>query len=649
MNRNNSSEYRYDIDGLRAIAVTSVVIFHLFHNALSRGFLGVDIFFVISGFLISGIILKDIQKGRFTLLNFYERRIRRLMPALLFVLAFTIIASGFILLPADLEAFGKSIIASIFFVANIYFWRDTDYFSRAAEFKPLLHLWSLGVEEQFYIFFPIILVLLYRRRTVLVPTIWFLTIGSLSANIWLLTIGGAAPAFYLLPTRAWELGAGVLITLHGQATLSPRAGMLARGGALLLLVGGLFYHGPWPWWLPVALPVVAGTAVLIWASAPIATATGQLLALRPINLVGQISYSLYLWHWPLIVLAKYYLVRDLTFSEAALVGLAAVAAAFFSWKYVEQPFRTRALSFRKVAKFSASGAAIALVAAFVVLITNGLPSRLSAEAASINRSVDTHYRCPVSQLFRFGASRACDLTLDGQDINAAEVVLLGNSHAQMYAPIIEKLLRKHKVAGALVPINGCLPTVSINISTECIDAARANLDAVNQLPELRTVIVALNWPLEGLVGSNGRPVDTSRVEALTDAVHDLASQLGHRRVIVVGPIAEPDLDIASVLSRQIAFGVEPRAATSVAAEPFRAKFATVFERIGNRDGIRLVRPDLYQCTRTRCYFVKDGVGLFSDSNHLAQPALKFFAPAFEGILDHEVAAPAPPPDGHGGT
>ena len=157
MERLPSMSYRYDIDGLRAIAVITVVIFHLFHNALPQGFLGVDIFFVISGYLICGILLRDIEKQRFSIVRFYERRIRRIAPAMLIVLLATSIAAAAILLPRDLEGYGKSLIASLAFVANIYFWRDSDYFSRAAENKPLLHFWSLGIEEQFYIFFPILL------------------------------------------------------------------------------------------------------------------------------------------------------------------------------------------------------------------------------------------------------------------------------------------------------------------------------------------------------------------------------------------------------------------------------------------------------------------------------------------------------------
>lgn len=639
MDRTSSSPYRRDIDGLRAIAVTAVVIFHLFHTAFARGFLGVDIFFVISGYLITGIIWRDIAKDRFSIAVFYQRRIRRLMPALLVVLFATSAVAAAMLLPADLEGYGKSLLASLFFVANIYFWRDTDYFSTAADQKPLLNLWSLGVEEQFYIFFPVLLLLLARRPRVLVPALWFFTIGSLALNIALLKAGGAAPAFYLLPTRAWELGAGALVALHGCAAAGYRFGGTIRALAAVLILGGLFYDGSWPSWLPVSLPVVVGTALLIWTGAPDGSLTGRFLGLAPVNFVGRISYSLYLWHWPLIVLAKYYLIRDLTTVEASAVGLLSVLAATLSWKYVEKPFRTHDIPFRKVAGYSAAGAIGVTAIGAALIATHGLPGRLSPEVASINRSVGTNYRCPVSRLMPLGASRACDLTLDGKDVNSAEVVLLGNSHAQMYAPIVEDILRERNKVGILIPINSCLPTVSVNISSECLRAAETNLEAVRAISSARTVIVALNWPVEhALVGNDGRAIAGDRAEALAAGIRDLAKRLPGRKLLVVGPIAQPGIDIASVLSRQMAFGVRPLAKNSTPAAPFRQKFFPILAGFGGESGVTLIRPDLYQCDRDNCYFVRGSLALFADSNHVAAPALATFKPAFVEALEPSLDA-----------
>ena len=468
----------------------------------------------------------------------------------------------------------------------------------------------------------------------MLPSIWLLTAGSLAANIALLQIGGANPAFYLLPTRAWELGAGVLVAVHGSARLSPSVARVLRLLALALLLGGLFYGGEWPSWAPVAVPVVLGTALLIWVGAPAGSLSGRFLAFGPVNLVGRISYSLYLWHWPLIVLTRYYLVRDLRVGEGIAIAAVATILALLSWKYIEQPFRTSKTSFRKLAGYSVGGTLTTLAGSALFIVSAGLPGRLGAEAASINRSVDTHYRCPVSKLLPFGASRACDLTLEGRDIGRARLALIGNSHAQMYAPIVAELLRDRNIPGVLIPINACLPMTSVNISPECAAAARENLKSLLALPHVETVLISFNWPLDQpLVTPTGQPVRKPPVEAMVDGLRDLVGQLPQRKIMLVGPIAQPGFDIASVLGRQIAFGIEPRAPSSTPAEAFRKRFAPAFAYLESDDRILAVRPDLAQCDRTRCYYVRDGIGLFSDASHLAAPALERFRPAFEQAFE----------------
>jgi peptidoglycan/LPS O-acetylase OafA/YrhL len=257
--------YRPDVDGLRAIAVISVVFFHLFKSAAPGGYLGVDMFFVLSGYLITAIIWLEIRERKFSIVRFYDRRIRRIMPALLLLLLVTTLVSVLILLPTDLIGYGKSLLATLVFTANVYFWRDADYFSPAAEQKPLLHIWSLGVEEQFYILFPLILVLLARWWPRRAPyAIGALTIGSLAANVLALYVGGSVPAFFLLPTRAWELGVGALLALL-PAHAAPRAAaarVAASVGALLVAIG-IIHPLDLFWIVPVALPVVVGTALLV--------------------------------------------------------------------------------------------------------------------------------------------------------------------------------------------------------------------------------------------------------------------------------------------------------------------------------------------------------------------------------------------------
>ena len=472
--------YRPDLDGLRAIAVWSVVLFHLSRSTLSAGYLGVDMFFVLSGYLITSIIWREQQAKKFSIMRFYDRRIRRILPALGALLIFTTIVASLILLPGDLIGYAKSLLATLAFVANIYFWRDTDYFSPDASTKPLLHLWSLGVEEQFYIFFPLILALISRYwRKGAFMTVTVLTVSSLFADVELRLHGGFTPAFFLLPTRAWELGIGAMLALAPPRAMIGGLLLEAVSGAGALLLGlGLFVA--WSIWiLPPAIPVTVGTAMLVFAgrdpTGRIAV-VNRLLAMPVMVFFGLISYSLYLWHWPLIVFSTYYLTRELSLPEAAALIVVLIPIAYGSWRYVERPFRDKSIPIVRVRWSAAlSGAGFAM-AALLLIVSDGLPWRLDPRAATINAAVNTHYRCPVSEMFAFGASRACAMNLPSGETKDAQVVLLGNSHALMYQPAVLSIIEKRDLTGLLVPVNSCLPTVLANIDAHCAAMARTNLD-----------------------------------------------------------------------------------------------------------------------------------------------------------------------------
>jgi peptidoglycan/LPS O-acetylase OafA/YrhL len=630
--------YRSDVDGLRAIAVLSVVFFHLFKSALPGGYLGVDMFFVLSGYLITAIIWLEIREGRFSIVRFYDRRIRRIMPALLLLLLVTTVVSALLLLPSDLIGYGKSLLATLVFAANIYFWRDTDYFSPAAEQKPLLHIWSLGVEEQFYILFPLILVLLARwwpHRAIY--AIGALTIASLGVDILALFVGGSLPAFFLLPTRAWELGLGALLALlpPHAAPRAATAAVAASAGALLVAVG-IVHPLDLYWIVPVAVPVVIGTALLVLAGQHDRSPINRMLRLRPVVFVGLISYSLYLWHWPILVLSQYYLVRALTLPEmAAALGLM-TACAIGSWWFVERPFRRKQTPIERVRFVAAMGVVMLAAAAAGILFAKGLPGRLNAAAGVINQAVDTNYRCAISDYLAFGRSRACVMNLPSRKPADADVVLLGNSHAQMYAPVWTSIITGRGQAGLLVPVNGCLPTVQTNISRECIEIARGNLAEISKLARAQTVIIGLNWEHEqgDLIDSSGRRADDTNNRALISALDDLIDRL-HRvgkKVVLIGPIAEPGWNIASTLSRQLAFGHLLDRPTFLPASDFKRRLGPAIEHFDARGDIGFARPDKVQCPGERCYFVLDGRALFSDSKHIASAELQRFRAVFEAAL-----------------
>lgn len=334
-------EYRADIDGLRAIAILPVVFFHAGFGFAQGGFVGVDVFFVISGYLITSLVHREMLAGEFSLARFYERRVRRLFPALFAMLSACAVVAAWLLLPQDLRYFGGSLFATTLFSSNIFFWLEAGYFDVAAERKPLLHTWSLAVEEQFYLLFPFFLLLVLRylpRR--LVAVIGAVTVVSLLTSEWMLRNSDSA-AFYLAPFRAWELGLGASLALIAPRTRHDNryAEAFAWLGLALISasVAAFSWQTPFPG-LHALVPAV-GAALVIWSGSRASTHAARILSARPLVFTGLISYSLYLWHWPLLVFARHFAIRELTAAERLGVLLASVVLAMASWRYIERPFR----------------------------------------------------------------------------------------------------------------------------------------------------------------------------------------------------------------------------------------------------------------------------------------------------------------------
>lgn len=627
--------YRPDVDGLRAIAVLSVVAFHFSKSALPGGYFGVDIFFVLSGYLITSIIWREIALGEFSIVRFYDRRIRRIAPALLLVLLATTVAATLLLLPVDLTGYAKSLFATVAFVANVYFWRDTDYFSRLADEKPLLHMWSLGVEEQFYVLFPLMLVLIasYNRKRV---ATWIAVIvcASLLFSAFLGRIGGALPAFYLLPARAWELGVGALVVFIPSAAARSRslAGGLSLAGAVLVVFGLLTGPTTISWLLPEAAPVAAGTALLVWSGSHRGPWASRFLSARPLVFVGLISYSLYLWHWPVIVLLKYYLVRDLSPAEIGGAVALMTGCAILSWRYVERPFRSLSMPIVTV-RYAALGGSITAIALGVLIIAaQGFPGRLNPAAARINAAVGTNYRCAVSDYVYLAQSRACVLDLPSRDPRDADVVLLGNSHAQMYAPVFRDILTGLSLHGLLVPANGCLPTYQVNISPACRELADRNIDAVVGLPRAHVIVIGTTWG-DRINGADGT-APANPVEAVVAGLDRTVDRLlsAGKKVVLIGPIPTPNWDVASIASRDLAFGRPVGRPLFTSQQQFLQQYSAAIAHFELRHDIEFVRPDTVLCTEGSCNYIVEGRALYADDNHLAAAELARFRPAFDSAL-----------------
>lgn len=336
-------QYRTEIDGLRALAVLPVIAYHAGFAGFSGGFVGVDIFFVISGYLITSILLDELQNQQFSLLGFYERRIRRILPALFFVLACTAAVAGWLLLPHEQAAFGRSLMAVVTFASNILFWKESDYFATESEYIPLLHTWSLAVEEQYYVIFPLLLAFLWKfGRQPIYLSLGLLALLGIATAEWLWRVDAGAN-FYLLPSRFWELLLGALAAMYlkNNAQANGWLAELMSALGLVLVLGSIFLlNTSLPFPSSYALLPTVGASLIILFAAP-SNWVGRFLALKPLVFVGLISYSAYLWHQPLLVFARMQPYLEPNLELMAAMAFSSLLLAWFSWRYVERPFRNR--------------------------------------------------------------------------------------------------------------------------------------------------------------------------------------------------------------------------------------------------------------------------------------------------------------------
>ena len=650
--------YRADVDGLRALAIVAVLLYHGGFGFAGGGYVGVDVFFVISGYLIASLILAELAAGRFSVLGFYERRVRRLFPALFFVLTACSVAAVCLFLPDELRRFGGSALATSVFASNVFFWLETGYFQTAAELKPLIHTWSLAVEEQFYFFVPLLLLLGVRRRpAALVRWTAGILVVSLIASEWAVRTSPSA-AFYLTPFRVWELATGVMLALP-RRTMRPNS--LTRSAAAWLGLGLIVGSGAiFSWQTPFpglsALAPCAGTSLLIWSGTGGDTAVKRLLSRPPIVYLGLISYSLYLWHWPILSFARYWAVRELSAPETLALLATSVGLAALSWRFVEQPFRARSGVLARRMLFGAAGAAIAGVCLFglAAFMSQGWPGRLDAESlrlASSNRDRNPRTaECSFFDAEDLLDGRACRLGPAG---GTSTFVVWGDSHADALMPAFDQLALRHGVSGLFLGRVGCPPLLGVDrpgTDFHCRsfnEAARKAIEASGA----RTVILVARWrhfSSEPLYGHEARVrvvisepgIASSGVEGndrvLMHGLERTLASLSAYRVFVVAGIPEVGYDVPEVLARLRHLGRHfdirpPRSAFAERQRPVQYIFDTERQRFS----FTLLEPSRRLCDSRFCKVEKDGKPLYWDSHHLSGTGAAFVVdelePAFAGI------------------
>ncbi len=500
--------YRRDIDGLRGVAVLAVLLCHAGLPGFGGGFIGVDVFFVISGYLITSIIKAELDTNSFSFTRFYERRIRRLLPALAVVVAFTTLVSLLIMAPTDYVAFTPSVAAVAGFVSNIYFWRQTGYFAPRADEQPLLHTWSLSVEEQFYLLFPVLTYVTHRHlstRIALRTLIAVTALISFAASCYGV-FGPKSATFYLLPTRWWELTAGALLALHPDKRRPPESWRrLLRAVGFLLILGSVFAFDPtWPFPGPLAAIPVAGACLLIAPQLQPSSTTWTILGHPALALPGVISYSLYLWHFPLFAFARRLSSANghdgnIPIRDACFLIAATFALAWLSWRTIEQPLR------RSRSRVAAGPALFATAAAglgfFCVL---GLTLGSASGVALLYGDRGQQFIALASELrqLRDGpcmSLEASRLFTDGcrfgRRDGRIDLVFWGDSHAEMLRPVLDRQAVATKRVGMIAGVFGCPPVVGISAtnSPACRAANEQILRTILTDNGVRDVVLAAFW------------------------------------------------------------------------------------------------------------------------------------------------------------
>lgn len=501
-------DYRADIDGLRAVAVLLVLLFHA-GLGFPGGYIGVDVFFVISGFLITGLILGEQQRGTFTLRGFWGRRIRRIIPAATVVAAASLVAGLLLMLPTDLEELAQSVAAQQVMLSNVFFWRHTDYFDGPAEVKPLLHTWSLAVEEQFYLGFPFLLVLcrkFLKRHTALVLAA--LAVASLALGEWMVRRHPSA-AFYLLPTRMWELLTGALLVFAPRPSGWRRSWREAGAwlGMAAILLAGMLFHAETPVPGAAALLPCLGTALVIFANSAELTSVGRFLAQRPVVFIGLVSYSLYLWHWPILANLRYWYGPDLAVRVSVSALLASLGLASLSWKAVEMPFRRglQQARFRTLASGALCSAAVLMGVSGLIVRGEGLPERfpesvrrLAAPIEAPRRYGSTHEQVLADQLPQLGRARTADEPCD--------FLVWGDSHAMTLGDLLDVLAKEHGLCGVMAARPNTAPVLGVWRPARNDGAAAWNEAVLEYIREHRVanVILISRWEENVELRPNGR-------------------------------------------------------------------------------------------------------------------------------------------------
>jgi peptidoglycan/LPS O-acetylase OafA/YrhL len=603
-------KYRSDIDGLRALAVIPVLLYHAGVPGFPGGFVGVDMFFVISGYLICGMIDADIRKGSFSLATFYKRRILRILPALFVMFLGASVLAYIYLLPVELEDYAKSLISAIGSLSNFYFAGHADYFDAPAETKPLLHTWSLGVEEQFYLLVPLLMLIGWRVARDRVKLLFAVAAALSFAAAVAVSYRNTTFVFYMTPFRAWELALGALLSIKfipspESAFARNTVGVLG----LLLLLGAILAGSPnAPRLLMTSLASI-GAALVIASSERERSVAGRLLSLRPFVFVGLISYSLYLWHWPLIVFQRSdgLLVVN---GSSLLTKLALIACSFLiawlSWKFIELPFRSRARETSKALVFGAASTAMASATALcaLVFVVGGAPFRFPERVVSIGAylAYDSSAAFRAGHCYLVNNRQHLDMqTCMTPDEKRSNYLLVGDSHAaHLWLGLSSSMPEVNLMQASATMCRPAVQPTSLLDTRACPRLMQFVFNDFLAHNKVDKVLLSAAWKDEDL------PALSSTLDALERRGFD---------VTVFGPIVEYDAALPRLLADGIMRG-DPALASTMRTAGIRERDRTMAKLVAAHGATYVSVYDAV-CRNDGCVEYAEGdVPIQFDAGHL---------------------------------
>ena len=648
-------KYRAEIDGLRALAVVPVILFHAGFGLFSGGYVGVDVFFVISGYLITTILIEDLENQRFSLVSFYERRARRILPALFFVMFVCILFAWMWMLPSQIKDFLQSLVAVSLFASNVLFWRESGYFDAAAEEKPLLHTWSLAVEEQYYVLFPIFLFLAWRYGK---NRVFWMIVAMASISLLLSEWGWRNKAnanFYLAPTRAWELFAGSIAAFIVQKNGVQKNNFLALLGLAAITFSIFAYDERTPFPSVYALVPVLGVVLLV-LYANKETFVAKLLSTKMFVGMGLISYSAYLWHQPLFAFARIRSLEHPSLFLMSVLCLTSMLFAYFSWRFIEKPFRRPQIVSRKfifLASFIGIFTFIAIGSAGY--FTNGFKAQILNDRQIA--LVDTLERSNLPDCSR--RLEECFQQLDSRE--GPEIVLIGDSNAYHFSVGLQKIADELEYSLRTLTFPGCMPLAefyrldqSPGFNAECLSFNRS---VKEQLAEndrnFDVIVVSAAWLLYfygndllsgvdnylgtppisrvelSLNGNQSIPVD-EREEVFFEYLNNLLSHLSSNanKVIVVGPLPP------SIVKFDNKFAISnPKLISTDQYFTSTSEFLQVFNNSISSFQVSVIDLASQLCNESECQVIRNDKFLYGDPTHLSHYGQStIIAPILEELL-----------------